>query len=144
MEQINAASNGRVVVRRTTIVAFDALSGYLGGKAGFDNKCLEAVNFLDHLLRETPRQQYTQIKRSFFARGQERYILGNAVEAFKGVYQSPRLAHGLQGARLTINLDVANGAQFFDQGPKWMQRTDRLQRRRDVSDRQGCGKKQLT
>lgn len=69
------------------------------------------TNVPDHMLRETPSVRYTSIKRSFFARGQERYTLGNAIEAFKGVFASMRIVHGGPSAkaRLSINVDVANG-----------------------------------
>ncbi len=50
--------------------------------------------------------RYTQIKRSFFARGEDRFNLGKGIEAFKGVYQSIRAC---QGGRLGVNVDVANG-----------------------------------
>lgn len=49
-------------------------------------------DFLDHVLRETPSKTLIAIKRSFFARTEERVRLGGGVEAMKGVYQSIRLA----------------------------------------------------
>lgn len=70
----------RVAIRQTNRVGFNVLMAYLEGRTGFDNTCLEAINFLDHLLREYPSLQYTQIKRSYFARGQQRFSLGSGVE----------------------------------------------------------------
>ena len=99
----------RVVIRMTNAVKFDALNAYLASQADFSNSVLEAITFFDHMFREYPRTHLTQIKRSFFARGQSRFELGSGVEAFKGVYQSLRIAHGLHGARLSLNVDVANG-----------------------------------
>jgi eukaryotic translation initiation factor 2C len=96
----------RVVIRQTNTVGFQQLMAHLQGKTSFDNTCLEAINFADHLLRMTPSTKYTAIKRSFFAKGQRRFNLGGGVEAFKGVYQSLRLVHP---GRLAVNLDVANG-----------------------------------
>ena len=112
------ANKTRIHIRQTNHVRLDVLVSYLEGKVSFDNSCLEAINFLDHLLREYPSTRYTQIKRSFFARGQQRFELGSGVEAFKGVYQSMRIAHGGVGkpAKLTINLDVANGT-FWQELP---------------------------
>ena len=57
------------------------------------------VDFLDHLLRETPSKNPNMIavKRSFFGRQTEdRVLLTRGVEAMKGVYQSIRAAqvHG--------------------------------------------------
>lgn len=55
---------------------------------------LTATDFLDHLLREVPSKRLIAVKRSFFARGNERRILlGGGVEAMKGVYQSIRATH---------------------------------------------------
>lgn len=72
-------------------------------------------DFLDHVLRETPSKTLIAIKRSFFARTEERVRLGSGVEAMKGVYQSIRLAHG---NRLIVNLDVSNGT-FWTESPLW-------------------------
>ena len=102
----------RIIIHQTNKVSIQQLEHYLEahGKVPFDNAILEAINFLDHLLREYPSVQYTQIKRSYFARGQSRVSLGACIEAFKGVYQSLRIVHGPGGkARLSVNIDVANG-----------------------------------
>ncbi|KXT16422.1 hypothetical protein AC579_5117 [Pseudocercospora musae] len=96
----------RIMIRQTNKVGFQQLMAYLQGKASFDNTCLEAIAFADHLLRQTPSQRYTPIKRAYFAHGQTRSFLGGGVEAFKGVYQSLRVVHP---GRLSINVDVANG-----------------------------------
>ncbi|KAK4556352.1 Protein argonaute [Recurvomyces mirabilis] len=123
----------RVQIRQTNQVGFDVLTAYLEGKTGFDNAILEAINFFDHLLREYPRMNYTSIKRSFFAKGQTRYDLGNAVEAFKGVYQSLRIAHwGGNPACLSINVDVANGT-FWKELPVHLAALQ-LTARRDMND----------
>ncbi|KAL1303294.1 hypothetical protein AAFC00_006700 [Neodothiora populina] len=108
----------RVVIKKTGQIDFASLTAYLARGADFSNKCLEAVTFLDHLMREGPSQRFTQIKRSFFAKGQKRFELGGGIEAFKGVYQSLRIAHSSAGAQLTVNVDVANGT-FFTGGEMW-------------------------
>jgi eukaryotic translation initiation factor 2C len=71
---------------------------------------------MDHLMRELPSQKYTQIKKSFFARGSTRFNLGGGVEAFKGVFASMRMVHsGLTtGPCLSVNVDVANGTFFTE------------------------------
>lgn len=102
----------RVFIKRTNSVDFASLSAYMAGKSDFNNKCLEAVSMMDHLLREYPSQNFSAIKRSFFSKGEKRFELGGGVEAFKGVYQSLRIAHGPAGAQLTVNVDVANGTFF--------------------------------
>lgn len=61
-------------------------------------------------MREWPSSQYSSIKRSFFARGEHRTLLGQGVEAFKGVYASLRMVHIGEGKEpgLSVNVDVAN------------------------------------
>ena len=105
----------RIVIRQTTPIRFDAMQAYMAGKCSWDNSILEVITFLDHLLREWPSSQYTAIKRSFFQHGEERFPLGGGIEAFKGIYQSMRIVHGLKGAQLSVNLDVANGT-FWSKG----------------------------
>ena len=124
----------RIMIRRTHKIRFDVMDQYLQGKTSFDTSILEAINFLDHLLREYPSKRYTAIKRSFFARGEQRFDLGGGVEAFKGVYQSMRIVHGGTGspARLTINLDVANG--MFWTESVLMNTAAKLCGARDLSD----------
>lgn len=99
-----------VVVRPTKTIRMDVLGFYLTKKIPFDSSVLEAIStsscllifrlslltytltdFLDHAMRMWPSGQYTQIKRSFFARGKARTALDNVVEAMKGVYTSIRL-----------------------------------------------------
>ena len=101
----------RIMIRHTNPVGLNKLVAYMAGKTTFDNECLEAITFLNHALREYPSLKYTTIKQSFFARGQQRFSLGSAVEAFKGVYSSMRIVHTGPGnkGRLSINIDVANG-----------------------------------
>lgn len=78
----------RFTMRKTGKVHFDVLQSYLARKCDWDNVILEAINFLDHLLRDGPSKRLTAIKRSFFQRGEQRFDLGSGVEAFKGAYQS--------------------------------------------------------
>lgn len=97
----------RAIIRQTTKVPLGAISAYLKGTLTFDNSVLQAINFLDHLLRYTPSKTLTAIRQSFFSRGKEKYDLSGGVEAFKGVFQSIRM---YQGGRLGINVDVSNGS----------------------------------
>jgi eukaryotic translation initiation factor 2C len=75
---------------------------------------------LDHLVRQWPSEQYTTIKRSFFAQGSQRHALDNVVEAMRGVYSSIRLCElnssvGAAGTGLALNVDVANGTFWASQ-----------------------------
>ncbi|KAF1920317.1 ribonuclease H-like domain-containing protein [Ampelomyces quisqualis] len=99
-----------VHLRHTRKVDFTNLRAFLQGQASWGNECIDTINFLDHVMREWPSQQYTQIKKSFFQRGEQRFDLGNGVEAFKGVFASlrPVLDDKFQKS-LSVNVDVANG-----------------------------------
>lgn len=69
------------------------------------------------MLRESPAQRLTSIKRNFYQRGEQRFELGGGLEALKGVYASIRLAHTGYGLppTLSVNVDVANGT-FYTSG----------------------------
>lgn len=115
--QVTGKNEFRFQARQTTKVDFALLDGFLKGKASWGNGCLEAITFIDHLMREVPRSKLVQVKRSFFAQNGQRLALGGGVEAAKGVYSSLRVGHngpGL-GASLVINVDVANGTFWMKQ-----------------------------
>lgn len=97
----------RLRIVPTKLLDPSIIQGYLRGQVGLGANVLEAINFMDHLLREGPSQKtnLVTVKRSFFARDGERQDLGGAIEVFRGIYQSMRLA---EGQKLIINLDVAN------------------------------------
>lgn len=97
----------RMVIRRTKTVDVSQIQYFLNGRAAFTNNILEAINFLDHLLRETPttNPNFITVKRQFFTRQSQKVSLQGGVEALRGVYQSLRLA---EGGKLVVNLDVAN------------------------------------
>ena len=56
----------RVRIEPTKVVSFSMLQQFMQGNTDFSEHILEAISFLDHLLREAPSQKYTQIKKSFF------------------------------------------------------------------------------
>ncbi|RAR14259.1 Piwi-domain-containing protein [Stemphylium lycopersici] len=97
-------------VRWTRQVDFIGLNAFLNGQAAWSSQCIDTINFLDHVMREWPSQQYTQIKKSFFQRGEQRFDLGGGVEAFKGVFASLRpVLDNKFNKSLSVNVDVANG-----------------------------------
>ncbi len=103
----------RVKIRKTGTINLQVLQSYLDGTCQFNSDILEAINFLDHLLRQTPSANLINIKRSYFARkGNDRMLLGGAVEAMKGVYQSIRAAQVLQSllAQLVLT-DMCSSAR---------------------------------
>jgi eukaryotic translation initiation factor 2C len=111
----NADNNTfRLGIKKSKRLDLSVIQSYLDGRIQMSVPILEAISFLDHLLREYPNitPRFIPVKRAFFVRDSERANLGGGVEVFKGVYQSMRLA---EGRRLIINLDVANTTFFQPQ-----------------------------
>lgn len=95
---------------------FSGLQAFMSGQAAWSTECIDTINFLDHVMREYPSQKYTQIKKSFFQRGEQRFDLGGGVEAFKGVFASLRpVLDGNSQKSLSVNVDVANGTFWRSQ-----------------------------
>ncbi|KAL6852704.1 Protein argonaute [Amphichorda felina] len=112
-----------VTLRQTTEISLSVLQGYLEQKIEFSNKVMEALNFMDHLIRQGPSQKLLAIKRNFYNPSQKGTPLndGRVVEVHKGLYASVRLSHNLAqgGIGLALNCDVTNtafwvGGQCFD------------------------------
>ncbi|KAK9365990.1 Piwi domain-containing protein [Lipomyces kononenkoae] len=101
----------RVLIRKAAIVSMQILEEYMNNRYSMDNEVLVAINFLDHLLRETPSKRLIAIKRSFF-QSQGASPLDGGVEAWKGIFQSVRASMG----QLTVNVDVATTV-FWSSGP---------------------------
>lgn len=103
-------------LRWTRQVDFIHLQAFLSGQASWSTDCIDTINFLDHVMREWPSQQYTQIKKSFFQRGEQRFDLGGGIEAFKGVFASLRpVLDDKFNKGLSVNVDVANGTFWRSQ-----------------------------
>ncbi|KAM3550059.1 hypothetical protein MY1884_008443 [Beauveria asiatica] len=101
-----------VTLRKTTEVQMAALKGYLEQRVQFNNAVSEALNFVDHLIRQWPSQNLLAIKRNFYklqAKGRP-LMDGSLVEVHKGTYASVRLSHNLNrgGVGLALNADIAN------------------------------------
>ncbi|KAF6828905.1 eukaryotic translation initiation factor 2c [Colletotrichum plurivorum] len=100
------------VMRKTKEVHLAALEAYLTGKMDWDNSVLEAMNFLDHLVRQFPSENLLSIKRNFYnEKSNKPKDLGGCVEVIKGVYASVRMNQTVgTGRGLGLNVDVANTA----------------------------------
>lgn len=102
----------QVTVKQTTEIHVAALKGYLDQKIQFNSVVQEALNFMDHLIREWPSQHLLAIKRNFYPyNGQGRALMdGSVVEVRQGTYASLRLSHNLSrgGVGLALNADVSN------------------------------------
>ena len=99
-----------VHLNHTREIDFSGINTWLEGKASWSKEYIDTINFFDHLMREGPSREYTQIKKSFFQRGEIRHDLGGGVEAFKGVFASLRpVLDDKFNKALSVNVDVANG-----------------------------------
>jgi len=97
----------RLHIKKTREVDISVIQQFLDGRIQMNIYVAEAINFMDHLLREGPSQspEFLSVKRSLFKRNGERSDLGGGVEVWRGIYQSMRLA---EGKKMVVNLDVAN------------------------------------
>lgn len=97
----------RLHIKKTREVDISIIQQFLDGRVQMSILVAEAINFLDHLLREGPSQsaEFLQVKRSLFKRNGQRADLGGGIEVWRGIYQSMRLA---EGKKMVVNLDVAN------------------------------------
>ncbi|KAF2018363.1 eukaryotic translation initiation factor 2C 2, partial [Aaosphaeria arxii CBS 175.79] len=99
-----------IFLRHTRKIDYTVIDAFLSGHINWTPECIDTINFFDHVLREQPSRNYTQIKKSFFQRGEKRADLGGGIEAFKGVFSSLRPTLINQGTKgLSLNVDVANG-----------------------------------
>lgn len=82
----------RVIVRKSKAINLQILENWLAKKGSFDERVLEALNFLDHLLREWPSTRYTPVKRAFFDQDEEGRNFDSILDVRKGFYQAIRPA----------------------------------------------------
>jgi eukaryotic translation initiation factor 2C len=101
-----------VTIRYAKTIRLDALQQYLQEKMSFDNSVLEAMNFLDHVIRQEPSDTHLVIRRLFFAENQEPRKLDANIDVYKGFYGSIRLCSSIRdgSSGLGINVDVSNTA----------------------------------
>lgn len=101
-----------VTIKNTTQINVSVLQAYLGQKVQFDNSVQEALNFLDHLLRQGSSERMLAIKRNFYDRNAQpiRLDQDGVIEVRKGTYASLRLSGNLdKGAMgMALNVDVSN------------------------------------
>lgn len=98
------------------------IRGYLEKTMEIDSSLLQAINFMDHCLRQYPSENHIQVKRSWFPHGGERRPLNEfavSIEAQKGVYASVRMCEAPRfntaSTGLGVNVDVANGVFWVPQ-----------------------------
>ncbi|KAL8996468.1 MAG: hypothetical protein Q9169_004018 [Polycauliona sp. 2 TL-2023] len=96
----------RVAIRKSATVDLNNIYAYLNGQVDFGPGVIDAINFLDHVIREWPSKQHINIKKSYFSRESgEKELVGGGVEAMRGIYQSIRMA---EGKRMVLNVDVSH------------------------------------
>lgn len=118
----------RLFIRQTKKINLAILEEFLRGTIPFREDAQEAfseilvlichipccetdrsVDFLDHLLRETPSKTFIPIKRSFFSEDNPKQDLGNGVFAYKGIYQAIRAVH----VRIPLNPPLLSFVDIF-------------------------------
>ncbi|CAG9941306.1 unnamed protein product [Clonostachys rosea f. rosea IK726] len=103
-----------VIIKPTTEINLAIIAAYLESRVQFNNVVVEAMSFLDHLLRQGASERLLSIKRNFYdtqAKGSH-LSDGGVVEVHKGLYASIRFSQDLSsgGIGLSLNVDVANTA----------------------------------
>jgi eukaryotic translation initiation factor 2C len=106
-----------VVIKPAGTIRLAMLRAYLNGETDFANPILECMNFLDHVIRETPAKQMQAIKRLFFPANSRRGDLSNCIEVIQGMYASIRMNQSIKegGSGLGINVNIANCAFWLSQ-----------------------------
>ncbi|KAL8776952.1 MAG: hypothetical protein Q9213_008068 [Squamulea squamosa] len=97
----------RVWIRKSATVDLNNIYAYLNGQVSFGPGVIDAINFLDHVIREWPSKQHINIKKSYFDRSAvgQKDTVGGGVEAMRGIYQSIRMA---EGKRMVVNVDISH------------------------------------
>ena len=86
----------RVKVTKVKAINLEALRAYAMGEEGakFSTDIIEGINFMDHLLRQTPKSNLINLRRSYFNPQPgpgDLMDIGHGVNAIKGIYQSLRI-----------------------------------------------------
>lgn len=134
----------KFTLRQTTQIDLSIINAYLTGQIDFNTKVLEALNFLDHAIRQGPSERLVAIRRNFYPKvpGKDSvYPLNNILECVKGVYASVRLNQLVtNGFGLGLNIDVANTAFYVGgQGlpafiKQWLWMNDPRLRNKSMND----------
>ncbi|KAL9030315.1 MAG: hypothetical protein Q9196_001543 [Gyalolechia fulgens] len=99
----------RIVIRAARTGAkidLNIIHEYLNGRVSMGPPIFDAINFLDHLIREYPSKTLVGVKRSYFhPKLGDLDNIGGGIDAMRGVYQSIRMA---EGKRLVVNIDVSH------------------------------------
>ncbi|KAJ5293934.1 hypothetical protein N7508_008755 [Penicillium antarcticum] len=109
-----SAPTFKMSVRQKRKLNLGVIGRWLQGNHEFDEYVIEAMSFLDHLLREWPTKEYAAIKRAFFfddlgnrhALKQEFYqpLQNMGASVYRGIYQAIRPTPN----GLILNVDVAH------------------------------------
>jgi eukaryotic translation initiation factor 2C len=108
----------KFTIRQTSEINLAVLTAYLNGTVSFNTAVLEALNFLDHVIRQGPSERLLAIRRNFYPKSPAKDTvtqLNNCLECVKGVYASVRMNQAVENSygSLGINIDVANTAFYI-------------------------------
>lgn len=108
----------KFTIRQTSEINLAVLTSYLNGTVSFNTAVLEALNFLDHVIRQGPSERLLAIRRNFYPKSPAKDTvtqLNNCLECVKGVYASVRMNQSIESSygSLGLNIDVANTAFYI-------------------------------
>lgn len=98
----------RIIIRKAKTINLQVLQNWLQKKGSFDERVLEALNFMDHLLREWPSSQYTPVKRAFYDAKEQPHTFDSTLDLYKGFYQAIRPAFVSDPSILGLYARVSN------------------------------------
>ncbi|EPY50009.1 argonaute [Schizosaccharomyces cryophilus OY26] len=96
-------------IQKTTTINLQTLTEFVNSKYALDPHILNGIMFLDLLLKKQPSETLYGFMRSFFT-GENTFLLGNGVEAWKGFYQTIRPTQGC----MSVNVDISSSAFWRD------------------------------
>ncbi|KAI0160179.1 Piwi domain-containing protein [Xylariaceae sp. FL1272] len=102
-----------VMIKPTTKVRLDYLESYLKGAVAWDEHVLQAMNFLDHCMRQGPSERMLAIKRNFYPKNSRSTTTALPyLEIRQGFSSAFRLGESIRSKAtgLMLNVDVANTA----------------------------------
>lgn len=98
----------RIIIRKAKTINLQVLQNWLQKKGSFDERVLEALNFMDHLLREWPSTKYSPIKRAFYDPKEEPRNFDSTLDLRKGFYQAIRPAFVSDPSIFGVHARVSN------------------------------------
>lgn len=106
----NRPNTFTIQMTHTGSVDLGQLLSYLKGQVDWNEKILESMTFIDHVIRTGPAARLHAIGRSYFPSGEQPQMFNLYMGAKKGIYMSARLNQSITngGMGIGVNVDVTN------------------------------------